>query len=358
MLVDGRLSAIDPPEIVGAAQEHECAGYSGFFSSESANDPFLPLALAAASTERIQLGTAVAIAFARSPMQLAYTAHELQSYTGGRFVLGLGSQVKAHIRRRFSMPWSEPANRMREYIAALQAIWASWDNQQDLHFDGKFYQHTLMTSFFCPRPNSTRPPIYLAAVGEQMTQVAGEAADGILTHGFTTPRYLREVTLPAVEAGLAKSSRGRDEFAISYLGFVVTGANEDEMHTARKAVRQRIAFYGSTPAYASVLALHGWEGLQSELHTLSRSERADKWEAMGALIDDEVLETFAVVAEPDAVAAELARRFDGLIDRFSFYAPYPTQFDLWTPIVTELQSVSISSHQRSRLAPDARIPMA
>lgn len=340
MLVDGRLSETLPSEIVAAAREHELAGYGGLFSAESAHDPFLPHAVAAGSTERIQLGTAVAIAFARSPMQLAYTAHDLQAYSRGRFVLGLGSQVKAHINRRFSMEWSEPAKRMREYIVALQSIWASWDHQQKLDFAGDFYQHTLMPPFFCPPPNPTRPPIYLAAVGERMTHVAGEVADGILTHGFTTPRYLREVTLPAVEVGLATSSRTREQFAVSYLGFVVTGPTEEQMDAARQAVRERIAFYGSTPAYAGVLALHGWETLQSELHALSRSDRADRWEAMGGLIDDEMLETFAVVAEPDAVAGEILRRFDGLVDRFSFYAPYPTQFELWTQIVAELSAAA------------------
>ena len=237
-------------------------------------------------------------------MQLAYTAHDLQAYSGGRFILGLGSQIKPHIERRFSMPWSHPAPRMREFIMAMRAIWSAWNDGAKLSFRGDFYQHTLMTPFFSPPPApGGAPEVFLAAVGEAMTTVAGEVADGLLVHAFSTERYLREVTLPALSAGLAASGRSRAAVEVSMLAMIATGATEEEMARAVAGTRQQIAFYGSTPAYRGVLDRHGWAGLGDELNSLSRSSREDKWEAMGALIDDEVLHAFAVVAEPADVAA-------------------------------------------------------
>jgi probable F420-dependent oxidoreductase len=338
--IDARLGVHDPHGVIAEARRYEDAGYAGYLSAEAAHDPLLPLAVAATHTRRIQLGTSIAVALARSPMQMAYAAHELQAYSGGRFTLGLGSQVKAHIQRRYSMPWSRPAARMREYITAVKAIWAHWDAGEPLDFRGEFYCHTLMTPFFCPPPNPTPPPIYLAAVGEQMTRVAGEVADGVLTHGLNTERYLREVTVPALEEGLRRAGRQRDEVAVSYLGFVVTGRDDQEFALACRRVRERIGFYATTPAYRGVMDLHGWGDLQEELGRLVRDDRQDKWERIGDCISDEVLNTFAVVAEPCAVANEIWRRFGGLVDRFSFYTPYPSDFDMWTPIVAELQQHS------------------
>lgn len=337
MHVDARLNAYDPHSVIAEAQEYEAAGYAGYLSAEAAHDPLLPLALAAAHTHRIQLGTAIAVAFARSPMQMAYAAHELHAYCGGRFILGLGSQVRAHIERRYSMPWSRPAARMREYVSAVKAIWSSWDTGESLDFRGEFYSHTLMTPFFAPPPNPSAPQVFVAAVGEQMTRIAGEVADGVLTHGLSTEQYLRKVTLPALGRGLRSAGRSRDEVVLSYLGFVATGRNEDEIASACRRVRQRIGFYASTPAYRGVLAVHGWEDLHAELAALVRSDRDDKWACMGECIDDEVLHTFAVVAEPQAVADEIWRRFGTLVDRFSFYTPYPSDFQMWVPIVAELQ---------------------
>ena len=202
MKVDGKLNVWRTAEVVEEARHHEKAGYDGLWASESKHDPFLPLLLAAEHTDRLEVGTAIAVAFARSPMQLAYTAHDLQTYSGGRFVLGLGSQIKPHIERRFAMPWSRPAARMREYVSALRAIWAAWNEGEKLDFRGDFYTHTLMSPFFSPPPApGGAPQVFVAAVGEAMTRVAGEVADGLLAHGFTTERYLREVTLPTVEAG-------------------------------------------------------------------------------------------------------------------------------------------------------------
>ncbi|MFF7984271.1 LLM class F420-dependent oxidoreductase [Streptomyces sp. NPDC007901] len=339
MKVDGKLNVWSTAEVVEEARHHDKTGYDGLWASESKHDPFLPLLLAAEHTDRLEVGTAIAVAFARSPMQLAYTAHDLQSYSGGRFVLGLGSQIKPHIERRFAMPWSRPAARMREYVSALRAIWAAWNEDQRLDFRGDFYTHTLMSPFFSPPPAvGGAPKVFVAAVGEAMTRVAGEVADGLLAHGFTTERYLREVTLPTVEAGLAKSGRTRADFAVSHLLLTATGRTEEEMARAVAGTRQQIAFYGSTPAYRGVLELHGWGELGDELHALSTSRREDKWEAMTALVDDEVLNTFAVVAEPDRVAGEIHRRYGALVDRVSFYTAYEIDAEVWEPIVRELRT--------------------
>ncbi len=330
----GRTAAV-----IDEAKRHEKAGYDRLWSSESAHDPFLPLLLAAEHTGTMELGTAIAVAFARSPMQLAYTAHDLQAYSGGRFTLGLGSQVRAHVERRFGMPWSHPAPRMREFIVALRAIWSAWNDGAKLDFRGDFYTHTLMTPVFSPPPLADGPPaVFLAAVGEAMTEVAGQVADGLLAHAFCTERYLREVTLPALGRGLACSGRRRGDVEVSLLALIATGRTEQEMTRAVAGTRAQIAFYGSTPTYRGVLDLHGWAGLGDELYLLSRSSREDKWEAMGGLVGDDVLHAFAVVAEPASVAAEIRRRFGGLIDRVSFYAPYRTVPEAWDLILQDLKS--------------------
>ena len=324
MKVDGKLGTWQTAAVIDEARRHEKAGYDGLWSSESAHDPFLPLLLAAEHTEEMELGTAIAVAFARSPMQLAYTAHDLQAYSGGRFTLGLGSQVKPHIERRFCMPWSHPAPRMREFVLALRTIWSAWNDGTKLDFRGDFYAHTLMTPFFSPPPApGGAPRVLLAAVGEAMTEVAGEVADGLLAHAFCTERYLREVTLPALGRGLVSSGRARSDVEVSLLAMIATGRTEEEMARAVAGTRAQIAFYGSTPAYRGVLDLHGWAGLGDELNALSRSSRDDKWEAMGELVGDDVLHAFAVVAEPAGVAAEIRRRFGGLINRVLVLRPLP-----------------------------------
>ncbi|MFE9649230.1 TIGR03617 family F420-dependent LLM class oxidoreductase [Streptomyces sp. NPDC006365] len=337
MKVDGKLNVWGTAAVVEEARHHEKAGYDGLWASESKHDPFLPLLLAAEHTDRLEVGTAIAVAFARSPMQLAYTAHDLQTYSGGRFSLGLGSQIKPHIERRFAMPWSRPAARMREYVSALRAIWAAWNEGEKLDFRGDFYTHTLMSPFFSPPPApGGAPKVFVAAVGEAMTRVAGEVADGLLAHGFTTERYLREVTLPTVETGLAGSGRTRADFSVSHLLLTATGRTEEEMARAVDGTRRQIAFYGSTPAYRGVLELHGWGELGDELNALSKSAREDKWEAMGRLVDDDVLNAFAVVAEPERVAAEISRRYGSLVDRVSFYTAYEIAAEVWEPVVQEL----------------------
>jgi probable F420-dependent oxidoreductase len=321
-----------------AARELEQLGYDGVFTAETSHDPFLPITLAALETDHIELGTGIAVAFARNPMTMATIGNDLQLYTKGRFILGLGSQIKPHIEKRFSMPWSHPADRMREFILAMRAIWASWSDGGKLDFRGDFYRHTLMTPFFNPGPNPYRTPkVFLAAVGERMTEVAGEAADGILLHGFTTERYVREVTLPALERGWARAGKERSDFELSGPMFVVTGTNDEEYENARRGTKQQIAFYGSTPAYRGVLELHGWGDLQGELNRLSKQ---GDWTQMGELIDDEMLATFAVSGEPEEIPAKLLARYGDIVDRVSFYAPYKSDPERWKRVVEGFKTAS------------------
>jgi probable F420-dependent oxidoreductase len=321
----------DPSGVVESARRAEATGYDGVWTAETSHDPFLPLVLAAEHTSRIQLGTGIAVAFARNPMNLAMVANDLQTMSEGRFMLGLGSQIKPHIEKRFSMPWSHPAARMRELILAMRAIWASWADGSRLAFRGEFYRHTLMNPMFDPGPNPYgNPKIFLAAVGQHMTEVAGEVADGMLVHGFTTERYLREVTLPALGRGMEAGGKTRADLQLSYPGMVVTGTTDEEWERARNAVRAQLAFYGSTPAYRPVLELHGWGDLQTELNTLSKR---GAWAEMADLIDEDMLQAFAVVAELDAIPGAVLARFGDIVDRFSFYAPYHLDPEQWAAVV-------------------------
>jgi probable F420-dependent oxidoreductase len=304
-----------------AARTAEAGGYDGLWVGETQHDPFLQLLQAAEATERVTIGTAIAIAFGRSPLTLAHSGFDLARYAGGRFVLGLGSQVKPHIEGRFSMPWSHPARRMRELILATRAIWRSWQNGTRLDFRGDFYSHTLMTPFFSPPPHEWGPPpVFLAGVGERMTEVAGEVADGFFVHPFTTERYLREVTIPALARGRARAeTTGLDGLALCGPVFACAGRDEDELAAAVAGTRKQIAFYGSTPAYRGVLELHGWGDAQPELTRLSKEGR---WADMGDVIDDELLHAFAVVGDPDAVAKGLRERYEGVLDRITLYTTY------------------------------------
>lgn len=312
MKIDGGLSG-DLESVPESARKLEEAGYDGAMSFETGNDPFFPLLLAAQNTGSIELITSIAVAFSRTPMLLANIGHDLNSYSKGRFIMGLGSQIQAHITKRFSMPWSSPAKRMRELIMAMRAIWACWHEGERLNFRGDFYTHTLMTPMFTPQNTGYgAPKVILAAVGPLMTEVAGEVADGIILHAFTTEKYIREVTLPSLEAGLAKSGRKREDFQISYPGFIVTGRTEEEFNESKVGICKQIAFYGSTPAYAPVLATHGWGELQPELNRLSKE---GKWDEMGTLITDDILNEFAVVGEPVKALDEFKSRFGDIVDR-------------------------------------------
>lgn len=337
MKVDGGITT-DLSKVPQSAKEVETAGYSGAWTAETAHDPFLPLVLAAEHTETIELGTSIAVAFARNPMLLANLGWDLQAYSKGRFILGLGSQIKPHIEKRFSMEWSHPARRMREMVLAIRAIWDTWENGTKLDFRGEFYKHTLMTPFFTPERAELAgfgtPKIYLAGVGELMTEVCGEVCDGFICHGFTTEKYLREVTIPALARGRAKAGKTMEGFDIVGPSFVVTGNNEDELKAAAAGTRQQISFYGSTPAYRGVLEAHGWGGLQDDLNTLSKQ---GKWAEMGGLIDDEILNTFAVVGEPESIAPELHRRYGDVISRISFYAPYKSDPARWQPVIEAIK---------------------
>ena len=313
MLIDATLGELESAAATAAAAE--AAGYDGIFTGEVNNDAFLPLALAAASTERIDIGSAIAVAFSRSPMSVAYIANDLQRLSRGRLVLGLGTQVKAHITRRFSMPWGRPAAQMREFVLALRATWRCWSEGESLEFDGEFYRHTLMPPTFMPSPHPYGPPaVYVAGVGDAMTRVAGEVADGFLCHGFTTERWIRERTVPALEEGRRRAGASMDGFTVKAAIFLATGSDA-EIEAEIAAIRSHLSFYASTPAYQPVLDLHGWGDLGPELTRLSKEGR---WSEMGRLIDDEVVDAFAIVAPLEDVPQRLAERCAGIVNRVSF----------------------------------------
>ncbi|MCT7659110.1 LLM class F420-dependent oxidoreductase [Mycobacterium deserti] len=310
--VDGAVSS-RLADVAGAAISLERRGYDCCWTAEVNHDPFLPLALAAEHTTRIEIGTSIAVAFARNPMTVANVGWDLQDYSKGRFLLGLGSQVQAHVEKRFSMPWGRPVARMREFVVAVREIWGCWQNGTTLSFEGDFYTHRLMTPMFTPEPHPYgMPKVFIAAVGDAMTELCGEVADGMLAHAFTTKRYFEQVTIPALARGMAKSGRARSELALSAPIFVVTGDDESALSAAAAGTRKQIAFYGSTPAYRRVLELHGWGELHTELHRLSR---LGEWDTMGSLIDDDVLGEFAVVAPLSEIAEKIRDRCDGVIDR-------------------------------------------
>lgn len=332
MQVDGTLAGIT--DAASRARALQDAGFDAVWAGEVNQDPFLPLVLAAGATKRVGIGTAIAVAFARSPMTLAYTAHDLQRYSGGRLTLGLGSQVKAHVERRFSMPWSRPAARMREYVLALRAIWASWRDGTPLEFEGQFTRHTLMPRAFVPPPHEFGPPrVFVAGVGEGMTRAAAEVADGFLCHGFTTPRWLAERTLPALREGRARIGKDLTGFEVAATPFVVTGTDA-EIEARLPQARAQIAFYASTPAYRGVFDLHGWGGLSEELTALSK---AGRWADMGRLVTDEIVAEFATIAPPDQLPARLARRFGGTLTRMSLSLPAELGQEVVADLVARLR---------------------
>jgi probable F420-dependent oxidoreductase len=318
MLVDYSAPvAAAPAEAETAAVSAEQVGYDGFNAAEAKHDVFTTLTLVARATTHISLQSAIAVAFARNPMNVAVLANDLQLISEGRFRLGLGSQIKPHIERRFAMPWSSPAARMEEFVAALRAIWHSWATGERLAFRGTFYQHTLMTPFFDPGPNPFGdPPVQLAAVGERMVAAAGRVADGLLVHPLTTAAYLEQRMIPAVRAARGGTLEG---FRLEMSAMVVLGADEADRAKAERAVRGQIAFYASTPAYRPVLELHGWGDLADRLNTLSRRQ---SWDEMADAVTDDVLDAFAVAGDPVSVAAGLRDRFGSAVDRISLYTPY------------------------------------
>ena len=321
MKIDAQIPPSSLTRIPEIAQGAERVGFDAIWSSETQHDPFLPLALVSEHTERLRFGTSVAIGFARSPATLAYTAWDLADASNGRFILGLGAQVKPHIERRFGMPWPDsPVGKLRELIQAIRAFWQTWQSGDRLNYRGKHYKLTLMSPFFNPGPiDHPDIPIYIAGVNTGLSRLAGEVADGFHAHVYHSRRYLEEVVRPGIEAGARKANRSTDEIHLSTAAFTVTRPEESDF------VRSQIAFYASTPTYRPVMELHGWGETADQLQGLARKK---VWQEMAKLIDDEMLDAFAVVCEPNELPKMLAKRYAGLVDRLALYMPYiPGQRD-------------------------------
>jgi probable F420-dependent oxidoreductase len=325
MKLDASVTASHLSEVPALVRELEGLGYDGLWSVETRHDPFLPLALAAEHTTRASLGTAIAVAFPRSPTVVAHTAWDLQAASGGRLILGLGTQVKGHNERRFSVKWTAPGPRLREYILALHALWQAWQTRSPVDFRGEHYAITLMTPFFAPAPiEHPRIPIYIAAVNAYNLELAGELCEGVHLHPFHSLAYLREFALPRIQAGLDKAGRTRADIALATSVFMITGRNADEIAAARQSARAQIAFYASTRTYLPVLAAHGWADLSPRLH---RKSVAGDWAGMASLITDEMLAAFAVEAPLDGLAGALRARYGGLLDRIAPYLPLERRTD-------------------------------
>ena len=339
MLIDATLP-IGIADVRATAHELEQSGYDGLWVGETQNEPFMQLLQASEATNRVVVGASVVIAFARSPMTVANAGYDLARYSQGRFVLGLGSQVKQHIERRFSMPWSQPAARMREFVLALRAIWRSWDSNERLQFDGEFYRHTLMTPFFSPsRHDYGPPPIFLAGVGPKMIEVAGEVGDGFINHGFTTHRYIREVSMPALIRG--RRSAGFENlhgYTVTAPALIAVGRDDEQIEKAAAALRTHIGFYASTPAYRSVLELHGWEELQPELQRLAREGR---WADMAGQITDEILHEVGTVGDVASVSEQLRERWGEVAQRITLTVPAGSDATVLSDLVDELSSTRV-----------------
>ena len=306
------ITGVDGAQIGERVRQLETAGFSAITTQENRFNPFLPLSVAAVNSESIELRTSVAIAFARSPMASANLGWDLQTMSNGRFTLGLGSQVKGHNIRRFSVPWSPPAPRMREYVQAVKAIWHCWQNDEPLKYEGEHYQFTLMTPNFTP-PKQTNglPKIQIAAVGQAMMKVAAEECDGAMLHGFCTRKYLEEVIVPRIQGSLDKAGRSRADFEMSGGGFVATGETDEDVQKQFEWIRQRVGFYGSTPSYWPVFECHGLEDLGQELNAMSKS---GQWDEMTDRVPDDVVHMFAAVGRYDEIASAIQDRFGGLVD--------------------------------------------
>ncbi|HWN89867.1 MAG TPA: TIGR03617 family F420-dependent LLM class oxidoreductase, partial [Verrucomicrobiae bacterium] len=315
--LDLGVHALGLRAVADEARRAEAMGFGCLWSAETKHDPFLPLAVAAVNTERLQLGTAIAVAFPRSPMILAHTAWDLQKASGGRFVLGLGTQVKAHNERRFAVRWEPPGPRLREVVLALRAIWECWQNGTPLDFRGASYRFDLMTPFFNPGPiDHPRIPIYLAAVNPYMCRLAGELGDGIHIHSFHSAKYLREVIHPAVAEGRRASGRSTRDFTVRASTMVVLGDTPEELERNKQAVKQQIAFYASTRTYEPVLAAHGWQDLVPQLH---RKSVEGDWKGMADLITDEMVDVYAVTGSYATIGQKIKDRYTGLLDRTGLY---------------------------------------
>ena len=332
LAVEGKhLPGIDE---VGRAAED--LGFDGLWTSETKHDAFLPLAMAASGTRKLDLGTSVAIAFSRSPMTIAQISWDLQDLSGGRFILGLGTQVKAHITRRFGMPWDRPAARLRDYILAVRAIWHSFQTEGSLDYEGEFYWHTLMTPFFNPGSiDQPEIPIYIAGVNTRLARLAGELCDGFHVHPFHSPEYIYRTVKPAIAEGAGGEGRNPEDVVLATSVFVITGENEEAIEEQRKKIRAQAAFYASTPTYRTILEAHGWQDVGEKLGELARNK---EWDEMPDLITDEMLHAFAIEAAPDEVGPALRERYEGLIDRVALYVPFVPgeRDDFWRAIIASV----------------------
>ena len=336
-IVETGIPIDDLRKVPEAARRAEDLGYASLLSPEINRDPFFPLLVAAEHTSRIGLGTSVAIAFPRAPMVVAQIAWDLQRFSKGRFVLGIGSQVRKHNEERFSVPWSAPVPRMREYVQTLRAIWDSWQNGAKPSFTGEHYRYTYMTPFFNPGPiEHPRIPVHVSAVNPVMCRLAGEVCDGARLHSFCSRKYLDEVILPNVARGAAKSGRKLEDIELSGGAFLATGPDDDAVAKQLETVRQQISFYGSTPSYFGVLEVHGWRDLGEKLNRLSRD---GKWQDMARAVPDEVVHELAIVGRHDEIVGRIRDRLRG-IRRLAFPQPRrdAREEGVVREILTELQS--------------------
>lgn len=334
MKIDGPFYA-QLGEAAAEAERLKAIGYDGIYTLEGSWDPFYPLVMAAEHAPGLDLATGIAVAFPRNPMHLAYQAWDLQKFSGGHFYLGLGSQVKAHIEKRFGVDFSPPAPRMREYILALKAIFNCWQHDAPLDFEGRFYRHTLMTPMFNPGPNPNGiPPVLLGALGPKMTEVAGEVADGLIVHPFNSMPFLENQALPAVYRGLEKAGKQRDDFILQVNAMVITGETEQAIEAATESVKGLLGFYSSTPAYRPPMDAVGYGDLQPELNQLSKEGR---WDALAKYIDDDFLDAFTTRGKPADIAGKLKDRYGDYADRLAIYAPYAAPDSMWQSIIAELK---------------------
>ncbi|MGA3399286.1 MAG: TIGR03617 family F420-dependent LLM class oxidoreductase [Acetobacteraceae bacterium] len=337
MRVLNTLPQDDLRETAAAARAAEAAGYDGLLTMENKHDPFLAHAIAAVNTQRIELGTSVAIAFPRSPMVVANASWDLQVASRGRFVLGIGPQIRPHNERRFSVPWTPPVPRLREYVQAIRAIWTTWETGETLRFEGQHYTFTLMPPYFMPPSFGMKMvPVTLAAVGRYSLRLAGEVADGVRLHGFCTRRYLTDEILPRLQEGLEKSGRSREHFEITGGGFIATGPDDAAVASAIEVVRSRIAFYGSTPGYWPVLALHGLGDLGRELNAMSKD---GKWSEMASRVSDDVVRLFAAIGTHQEIAGAIAARFGGLSDALSLRPDAQTGGDVPSDLIQDIKRI-------------------
>ena len=330
MKIDAEVAVSDASEAAGLAQRAEEFGFDCFWVNETKHDPFVQLATAAVSTRRIGLGTSIALAFTRSPTTLAYTSWDLQSLSKGRMTLGLGSQVKGHIERRFGMRWEPPAPKMKDEVLAIRSVWKSWQDGTKLGYDGRFFHLDLMTPFFSPGPISDPAiPIFIAGVNAGMCRVAGEVADGLHVHPLHTARYLREVIDPSLAEGAKKAGRSRKDISVAASVFAAVGGTAQEIENVREAFREQISFYASTRSYRKVMELHGWGDIADRLRELSMK---GEWGRMKSEVTDEVLDEFVVEGSWEAIGRTIKERYGDLVDRVRLYLPFDGD-DRWRSLV-------------------------